>query len=168
MSKFKPAPSVKLLKTLYNYDPSSGHFTYKAPVRNAVVGARAGWVNDQGYLIIHIDQVRYRAHRVAWLYVHGEWPHDEMDHINGNRLDNRICNLRVVSGSENMGNSKPHADSRTGFKGVHYDKNKRKWGAQICHKGKRIFLGRHSTPELAHKAYKAKATELFGEFARTK
>lgn len=94
------------------------------------------------------------AHRLAWLYVHGEWPSKHLDHLNGNRTDNRIENLRQVSVAENAENTRrPHRDNKSGYLGV--CKKRGKWLAVIQIKGKYTRIGLFDTPEMAHEAYLA-------------
>lgn len=94
------------LRELLEYDPETGKFTW---LRNrafkALGGTHAGYLNSNGYLRITVDDVSYAAHRLAWLYVHGRWPDKTIDHINRNKQDNRIANLRDVTHSEQNYNS---------------------------------------------------------------
>lgn len=91
----------------------------------------------------------------------------QVDHISGNVRDNRRCNLRLASSSENCRNTKPHRDNKSGLKGVCFSIQAQKWHAKICLYGKQIHLGYHATPELAHLAYCEAAARLHGQFART-
>lgn len=91
-----------------------------------------------------------------------------VDHINGNPLDNRKCNLRLATASQNMHNKRMQKNNTSGFKGVHWDKNKRKWQANIKIGDKRRFLGGFDTAEEASCAYKNAAKQLHGEFIRLK
>jgi hypothetical protein len=93
----------------------------------------------------------------------GEWPSAEIDHIDKNKLNNAWNNLRAASRAQNLTNVA--ARSATGFKGVYWDKRRKKWKSHITHNRKTINLGRFNSPEAAHAAYMAKATELFQEFA---
>jgi hypothetical protein len=141
-----------------DYDPETGVFTRK---KN---GNSRFSTNSVGYTQIGIDGHNYRGHRLAWLYVYGEWPRDQIDHINGARTDNRITNLRESSQAENCGNVARHRDNKSGFKGVF--PFRKKWAAQICRDGVKKHLGTFETPEAAHAAYSDAATQVFGEFAR--
>jgi hypothetical protein len=146
------------LKELLNYDPETGMFTWAAsPNRNDLIGKPAGGVTERGYIKIRIDGIKHRAHRLAWLYVHGKWPEDRIDHINGDSTDNRICNLREAKQFENGQNRKASKSSAAGLLGVSKQAYG-KWVAVICLHRKRHHLGSFDTPEEAHEAYaKAKA-----------
>jgi|SRR5215467_9025499 len=150
------------LKELLDYNPATGEFFWKVARHKVKVGDRAGGIGskDKGYWDIGIDGKRYRAHRLAWFYVHGKW--SKLDHKNRDPLDNRISNLREASNKQNQGNRKINQNNRSGLKGV--IQFRKKWRAQIGHNSKVIWLGDFLTPELAHQAYCEKAKELFGEF----
>ena len=158
--------TAERLRELLHYDPETGAWTWVKPRNRINPGDRAGWYNFYGYLRIRIDGWKYVASRLAFLYVLGRWPEAEIDHKDGNRLNNRWDNLREASHNENMWNMKRRRDNASGFKGVTWDKHRRKWTAHIKIDGRHIRLGLFRTPEAAHEAYKAKAIELFGEFAR--
>jgi hypothetical protein len=128
------------------------------------VGDVAGSLNRQGYIRIAIDYKYYLAHRLAWLYVYGEWPSGRLDHRDLDRANNRIANLRPATDMQNCANAKRRVDNSTGFKGV--STRQGRYIAQINRDGRRICLGRFDTPEAAHEAYKAAALKHFGEFAR--
>jgi len=144
-----------------HYDATTGEFTWRAARGNTVkAGDRAGGIKNDGYWVIYIDWKRYAGHRLAWLYVYGFPLPKELDHINRNRADNRIANLRPATRNQTRANS---IATHNGLKGA--TPHRRKWKAQIGYNGRRFYLGIFSTPELAHQAYLAKAKELFGEFA---
>ena len=127
-------------------------------------GKIAGSVNADGYRRILIYKRTYLAHRVVWAFFYGTWPTKHLDHINGNRDDNRIENLREASARENMHNRKLQADNTTGFKGVIRDGYR--FRARIKVNGKQTSLGSFKTAEEAHTAYCAAADKHYGEFAR--
>jgi hypothetical protein len=139
------------LKEVLDYNPDNGAFTWIQSSRGTGIGDTAGTVTDSGYLIISVDKKRYRAHRLAWLYMTGRFPETDIDHINGNRLDNRFDNLREVTRSENLQNrNKPNASS--GIIGVYRHRNK--YTSRIgIDKTKSIYLGVFSTAEEARNAY---------------
>ena len=105
------------------------------------LGAVAGGIQSDGYIRITVNQKHYQAHRLIWLWVYGEWPDGEIDHINGIRDDNRIDNLRAVTRSENCRNTKQRKDNKSGITGVHWHKKAKKWQARIQTNGKTRNLG---------------------------
>jgi len=147
------------VRELLNYDPETGIFTRK--IRTAQrhkIGDRADFLvtsgNSEGYCRVSFDSKRYLAHRVVWLYVHGKWPELDIDHINGNKSDNRLANLREVDRSTNLQNMR-HArkDNRSGFLGVTTIIQGKKWRATVHMNGKGIHVGVYHSPEEAHQAY---------------
>jgi len=151
------------LKSRLSYNPETGVFTWLVGQR---AGKIAGCFNNHGYSITQINGKLYSAHRLAWLYVHGKFPSTDLDHKNCVKTDNRICNLRECSKSENATNVGIRRTNKSGFKGVSWDKDRKKWRAKICIDGKKKYLGHFITPELASAAYEAKARELHGDFYR--
>ena len=129
-------------------------------------GMAAGSLYSNGYRVVRIDGRDYKAHRIIWLCVRGEWPIAQIDHINGIRDDNRYANLREATNAENQHNSKRRADNTSGVKGVHWSKSKRKWRAEIQHKGKRYRVGYFDSKAEAAAAVALKRAELHGEFGR--
>ncbi|MBO4119859.1 HNH endonuclease [Cupriavidus gilardii] len=147
------------------YCPDTGEFTWRASSPfNRFAGKPAGCINGHGYRIILLDGRIHMAHRLAWLYVHGELPPAQIDHVNGCRGDNRIANLRLCSGAENLRNRAMHAKNKSGYKGVSF--KDKKWRASIGHGGRTRHLGLFDTPAEAAHAYDAAARATFGEFAR--
>lgn len=118
----------KRLKSLFTYDPQTGLF--RREINRQGGKGKVGTVNH-GYLIIGIDQKTYLAHRLAWLYVYGYWTEHDLDHINRNKIDNRICNLRETSRACNMINTGHQKNNRSGVKGVHYYNQTKRWRAKI-------------------------------------
>ena len=153
----KELPSIDLLRQLLDYDPDTGLLTWKPrPVEMFKNGDKricATWntryagkealshVNSDGYKRGAINGVNYLAHRVCMAIHNGEWPKQEVDHISGDRLDNRIINLRDVSRSENNRNAGVRSDSRTGHPGVCWHKAVNKWVAQMWENGRHVGLG---------------------------
>jgi hypothetical protein len=123
-------------------------------------------VGHHGYPRGNIYNKPYRAHRVAWALHYGEWPCGEIDHINGIRHDNRICNLRIATGPENSRNLKRRSDNTSGYKGVSKVAATGKWRAYINLNGKQYSLGYYDTAEAAAAAYANAAPKFHGEFAR--
>lgn len=153
-----------LIEGALSYDSGTGIFLRK---KN---GETAGNIANNGYrsISINVDGKRQRclAHRLAWVLVHGYFPKTDVDHIDGNRDNNAIANLRLATRSQNLGNSKRRTHNSSGFKGVHFHKHMKVWRARITFQGKEIFLGHYPSAELAHEAYVVAAKRLFGEFAR--
>ena len=154
------------LRRLLSYDPETGEFRWRVSRRGVTAGALAGTLNHQGYWRIFIYGKAYLGHRLVWLYVYGEWPQGDIDHVNRTRSDNRLCNLRVATRSQNLGNMGRRPVNTSGYKGVTWHKRAEKWLAQISVNRKNIYLGLFNCPIAAHAAYIAKARSLFGEFAR--
>ena len=148
-----------------SYDPDSGVFTRKLTQRRWKAGTViAGRPDGHGYRVIGIDGQSFRAHRLAWFYTTGQWPPNDIDHINGIRDDNRWCNLRPATRAQNLRNSSAKPN-KTGFKGVH--KHGHRYRAAIRLNYKHIRLGSFETPEAAHEAYCRAAIRLHGQFANT-
>lgn len=142
------------LKEILEYQPETGLFFWKKKRSGISVGQLAGGKDREGYIRIKIDDVKYGAHRLAWMYVHGDFPKNFIDHINGIKSDNRICNIRDVTRSENMQNiNRPQGKNI--YLGVHQRKNNSKFQAKISIDGKQIHLGDFSTAEEARDAYLA-------------
>jgi hypothetical protein len=144
------------LKAVLSYDKTSGVFTWKTRVSNRIhVHDNAGSIGNFGYLYIRIDGVLYRAHRLAWFYVHSVWPKNQIDHINHNPANNAISNLRDVSNAENCQNliSAKKNNQSTGLLGAYFHKQSGKYRAMIGVNGKTRSLGLFATPQEAHDAY---------------
>lgn len=135
-----------------SYNPETGVFSWRCASRNTKVGAEAGHIDDEGYRLIGLDGRVYRAHRLAWLVVHGQWPSKVIDHINGNRLDNRAANLRDVSISENHQNQ-ANPKCANPYLGVSWQESRKKWRADICVGRVQRTIGRFDTKEAARDAY---------------
>lgn len=158
------APDVR---DYLEYDAETGAFTWRARRSNRVpAGSSAGSVDAGGYIIIPINGQNYKAHRLAWLYVNGEWPDGQLDHINGAKTDNRIANLRIATPAENAANRSRRSNGRSGLKGVSWCNRNGRWLASIRHHGRNRHLGYFDDPNEAHAAYADAARETFGEFAR--
>lgn len=139
-------------RELLNYDSQTGLFTWKVGRPKASMGALAGSITKDGYVMLTIDRAKVYAHRVAWLFEKNAWPAAEIDHINGVRHDNRIENLRDVSPSVNQQNvRRARCDNKSGFLGVTRQKNL--WTSQLTIGGKTLHLGLFRTPEEASEAY---------------
>jgi hypothetical protein len=146
--------TAEQIKNALDYDTNTGVFVWKTRPSKAVkAGDIAGCIEKRiGYVTIGIAGRVYKAHRLAWLYVYGEWPKGLIDHINGNKTDNRIANLRDVFADGNSQNiRKPNRRNKSGFMGVIWFQNK--WRASMSVNGKSKWLGDYSTPEEAHQVY---------------
>lgn len=141
------------LKKRLFYDPSTGEFMHFR--RSGAVGRKA----SNGYLQISVAGKRYMAHRLAWLYVYGEWPENLIDHINQDRTDNRIENLRAVTPKQNNENSRPNRNNRSGYRGVSV-KPDGMWQADIRHNKRTIYLGTFRCKAQAARA-RAAAEKLY-------
>jgi hypothetical protein len=162
----KPAISQARLREILNYDEATGVFAWR--VRRGIgtpAGKVAGTVKPKGYIVIFIEGRCYFAHRLAFLYMQGVWPDDQVDHIDGNRANNAWANLRTATARENSWNAKRKRDNRVGLKGVSGAKNK--FRASIYVDGKNRYLGLFATPEAAHAAHVEAARQLRGKFAWT-
>jgi HNH endonuclease len=155
------------LRRRFVYSPVTGVFTYLIAPSNLMlelVGTPAGYLRNGKYLVISIEGFAYYAHRLAWFYVHGVWPKEVIDHINGVKTDNRIANLRPATEQLNQFNVGVRKDSKTGYKGVTHFNGKFK--AQICVNRKIHYLGLFKTAEEAHVAYSGAARQAQGGYAK--
>jgi hypothetical protein len=130
-------------------------------------GKLAGTLHPGGHIIIRIFKINYKAHRLAWLIVTGEWPEVEIDHANGIGSDNRFVNLRKATHAQNGANRGAQSNNTSGFKGVDYHKQTNKWRARIKVNGIDFHLGLYDNKEDAAIVYKKAAIDHCGEFARS-
>lgn len=135
------------LKQLIDYDCENGEFHWKVSRGCSHAGKKLHSVDSSGYLQSKIDGRYYLLHRLAWLYVHGYYPSKCIDHINRNRLDNRICNLRVATNAENCRNSGKRKDNTSGITGVSYTNGK--WRVRVMVNKTTLYLGNYKDIELA-------------------
>ena len=168
--------TAEYLRSILHYDQETGFFTWleradlpEGAARNRwngrFPGQRAGYLKSfkhTSYLVIRINGQPYRAHRLAWLYVTGEWPSGEIDHEDGDGLHNWFINLRDATRAQNSGNTRRRSDNTSGFKGV--GRKGKRWVARVMIDGRKLHLGTHDTPEEAHVAYVEAAKKHFGEF----
>lgn len=172
MPKANPLPPLEFILELFYCNPETGILVWKNPRNNRIsAGKIAGWMDDQGYLYVQLringKDKTFSIHRLVWFVATGVDPGaKQIDHIDGNRSNNQIKNLRLANHIENAQNAKKRRDNSSGYKGVSWCKQKNKWRARISVTGRRFFLGHFDTPELAHMAYCKAAAELHGEFAR--
>jgi hypothetical protein len=162
--------TAERLRELLHYDPNTGEFRWRVAKKGMYAGTVAGCHNryGDGYRLIGIDGRLYREHRLAWLYMTGAWPTHEIDHINGDRVDNRFCNLQEATPTENRRNSRKRVNNTSGYKGVSWDSTKGLWKARITVGRKEKFLGRFSSPERAYIAYIFATWDHHGDFWRVR
>lgn len=153
------------LRELLHYDPSTGEFFWRtAWCRKIKAGAKAGTTDKRGYIDIRIDGEKHRAHRLAILYMTGEWPADCVDHANRVNGDNRYQNLRQCTTAQNNSNRRVLRETATGVKGVSLADGG-KFRARICADRNRRLIGVFESAEQAGKAYEDAAKRVHGEFA---
>lgn len=152
--------TAEYLRELLSYDQDTGVFVWRVSCQGTNAGDVAGTPGSEGRRKITIGYRSFKSHRLAWLYVYGCWPKQLIDHINGDPTDNRICNLREATVSENQGNQRvAHTRNQTGLLGAHKKNGRNNFRARITVAGKQIHLGHFPTADLAHAAYlAAKAT----------
>jgi hypothetical protein len=148
-------PAPELLRELLDYFPETGKLLWKKPLSNRVQpGKEAGACDGQGYRVLMVRGYITRVHRAIWAHYYGAWPTGFIDHVNGNRADNRISNLRDVSNAENLQNNyQPQANSTTNLRGVWLDKRRGLFVAELSANRRRHRLGYFKTAEEAHQAY---------------
>ena len=148
------------LKEFINYNPDTGSFVWAKNKARAVKGGCVGSIASNGYLMIKLDQERHLASRLAWLYCYGSFPSNYIDHINGDILDNRICNLRDVTAHDNARNRKIFTTNTSGICGVGWCKKWKKWVARINKNKVNVIIGGFDTIFDAACARKSKEIEL--------
>ena len=159
-STSKSALTQEELHQLLDYDPETGVFRWKVNSGYCRAGQVTAFPTDRGYLRISIQGKIYSVHRLAWFYVHGVWPTQQVDHINGVKTDNRICNLREATNSENNQGRRMRSDNTSGYVGVTWNKSSKKFRAQIKVNGRYVFLGKFATAEEASRRYLQAKAEL--------
>lgn len=166
-NEFKSDIPIEVIRFVLNYDSQTGVLRWRVSTAGtANAGNVAGGRDGRGYQSIKLFGRKYYAHRLAWVIICGEWPSKIIDHINGDILDNRWCNLREVDYSQNMINACLHSNNKSGFKGMSFNARKQKWAAFISAKKKGTFLGYFDKAEQAAEAYRSAAINIHGEFAR--
>lgn len=154
------------LKDNFNYDQKTGLFVRtKKTGTNTKIGIPLVWNKGNGYIFFSVQNKLQLAHRMAWLYIYGEIPLMNIDHINGNKSDNRITNLRMANQSQNTANSCLSKLNTSGAKGVFWLKDAKKWRASVMVNYKFITLGRFDNIDDAIKAREVGAKKYFGDFA---
>jgi len=155
------------LKKLLSYDPQTGLFTRLARPgkRSDLVGTIAGSPSNQGYILINVDNQKYRAHRLAWFYVTGRWPSALLDHRNRLKDDNRWDNLREATKAQNEQSKAPSSINTSGTKGVAWSRATKKWQAYIDHPGIARHIGVFESFKDAVAARRSKEQQIFGDYA---
>jgi hypothetical protein len=161
----RPRVTRARLRALLRYDRETGEFHWLKRMNGRIrAGDLAGTLTEEGYRRIWIEGRHYRAHRLAWLYITGEWCPLLIDHRDGNPSNNRWNNLRRATSSQSNANRRVPRNNACGLKGVSQDRGR--WRARIHKNGQKHHLGIFPTPQAAHAAYAKAARQLFGEFAR--
>jgi hypothetical protein len=152
------------LHEMLHYDPDTGIVTWRFARRGIRAGMEFGRVQWQGYRQGMLDGHHYYTHRLAWFYVNGEWPPYDVDHINQNKGDNRLCNLRLATRSENKANTGKQITNTSGVRGVHWSKKDRCYVVEVKKGSRRVRKWGFVDLESARQYYLKTAKELFGEF----
>lgn len=152
------------LQSVLDYNEHTGVFTWKAPRRGVMVGARAGTIGKDEYRIIHLDGKNYPAARLAFLYMKGYFPPNDVDHKNRRRWDDRWNNLREATRSQNMMNGTLRIDNKSGHRGVNWHKGAAKWRAFIRVNNITLHLGLYKNIDDAIAARIAAEAKHHGEF----
>jgi hypothetical protein len=153
------------LKEILKYTPETGIFIWAKTRPKCPIGKIAGNTRKDGYVTIRLDGSRYFAHRLAWLYIFGEFPPMEIDHIDRNPSNNSISNLRLAEPSQNQANRGAQKNNSSGFVGVRKSSSSGKWFAGTVWHGKYYHAGSFASKEQAAVAYIKKCEELKGAFA---
>lgn len=157
--KYRNDLTAEYIRSVINYDPETGDVWRK--------GRKVSTTRPEGYLVINVNDRIYRLSRIIWLWMTGEWPKNDVDHIDLDKGNNRWANLRDSTFTQNMQNRPRRSINKSGFKGVCWDKKAGKWHAQIGYGGTQHHIGYFNRPESASKAYSDAATKHHGQFART-
>ena len=156
---------IETLKNKLSYNPNTGIFTRNCVMPGSSIGSVCGTLKPSGYIVLCVDRTFFRAHRLAWFYYYGEWPIGDVDHINRNRSDNRISNLREASRSDNICNSSKRSDNKTGVRGVSFNPRSKNYTVKIEKSGC-VFV-QHGVKDLdkAKQIAEGFIKQLHGEFA---
>lgn len=155
-----------MLEMYLDYDSDSGVLTRRLSTNpRGKAGDPIRVLNDEGYIVCCIGKIKLRAHRVAWCWMTGSWPERDLDHINGDRTDNRFANLREATRSQNLMNTGVKRSNKSGVVGVHFCSERMKWVAQIKIGRRTTCLGRFDQFADAVAARKEAEKSYYGEFA---
>jgi hypothetical protein len=157
-------PPIDVLKELFEYRDGCLYWRVsRGPSVKA--GSKAGCVNGEGYMVVGLNYRKFLVHRIAWA-LHGNAPVPLLDHVNGDKTDNRIENLRIGNPEMNMQNMRLRRDSTSGIKGVSWHKQSNRWTGQVWHRNKIYLAGSFTDKEECAAAVRKLREELHGEFAR--
>ncbi len=160
-------PTIERVNELFDYDRISGLLVARVSRNRRRAGTIVGTLTSHGYLRCKFDKDWWFLHNLVWFIAYGKWPVADVDHMDGDKTNNSINNLRECTRSQNKGNSKRHSvPTKSGLKGVTWQSKIEKWQARLMVRGTHLSLGCYNTPEDAHAAYMAAAQKHFGEFAR--
>lgn len=164
----KTRPNFARLNDVLRYEGGIVYWRKRPSKKSvrAVVGSEAGCIHHDGYRYIQLDECLIQTHQIVWALHHSDYPSCFVDHINGNRSDNRIENLRLATAGENSTNRASAKGSTSGYLGVHFRTDCKLWRAQLSNRGKRIHLGLFDNEIAAAQAYNEAAIQLHGQFAR--
>jgi hypothetical protein len=158
--------TLSFVLEMLEYDSATGLLLQKKARPKIKVGSIAGAVTPFGYRYIQLKGRKYAAHRLVWFIENGHFPPHDIDHIDGNKLNNQITNLRAATRKQNCENKGAQRNNKLGLRGVSYNTRLKKYIAQIQHNGTNHHLGVFLDPHAAHKAYLEAANSLFTHFQR--
>ena len=161
---------AEFAREMFDYDPETGIVTRKISRFSSLVGTPIGRMDRTGYIRHGFrwwgQRYNVSIHRLGWLIHHGEWPKDQLDHINGIRHDNRLVNLREATQAQNNANTRMYKNNKSGYKNIKWEPERKRYGVFIRYDNKLHRLGRFKTLEEAISVRNAKYEEIYGEFTR--
>lgn len=165
----KPLPNLAYLNTILDYNPDTGELRWKVKRASANIGDVAGYLSNNAYKKITINNIEYNYHRICYYMGTNINPNDKLvDHIDGNKTNNILSNLRIATHSQNSSNCKKYITNTTGHKGIQWRKNRNKWLVMLTINYKRITVGHFNTIEEAQKARYDAEIKHFKEYRRAK